>query len=107
MDGRVAAMAEAVDACATLPLLPLDPAECVDVLDAVVAAERRLGGLKLRLIHRIDAAEVAKKQGATSTAVWLRGRYRMAIGTAANSSTPPGRFAPARPCCGPRSCGVS
>jgi hypothetical protein len=82
MDGRVAAMAEAVDACATLSLFPLDPAGCVEVLDAVVAAERRLGGLKLRLVHRIDAYGIAKKQGATSTAVWVRGRYRIAIGTA-------------------------
>jgi hypothetical protein len=82
VDERVAVMAEAVDACAGLSLLPLDPAGCVEVLDAVIAAERRLGGLKLRLVRRIDAAEVASKAGATSTAVWLRGRYRLAIGTA-------------------------
>jgi hypothetical protein len=82
MDGRVAALAEAVDACATLPLWPLDPAECVEMLDAVVGAERRLLGLKLRLVRRIDAVGLPQKQGATSAAVWLRGRYRMAVGTA-------------------------
>src|SRR5262245_40347021 len=76
MDQRMVVMAEAVDACAAMPLWPLDPAGCVDALDAVVAAERTLAGLKLRLIRRIDAAEVAKHQGATSLAVWLRGRYR-------------------------------
>jgi hypothetical protein len=82
MDARVAVMAEAVDACATVPLWPLDAAGCIQTLDAVVAAERQLLGLKLRLVRRIDAGEMAKGQGATSTAVWLRGRYRIAVGTA-------------------------
>lgn len=75
-------MAEAVDACAATSLWPLSPAECVAALDAVVAAERKLAGLRLRLIRRVEVAEVAKTEGATSTAVWLRSRYRYAIGTA-------------------------
>jgi hypothetical protein len=82
MDQRVAVMAGAVDACAAMPLWPLADAGCVEALDAVVAAERRLAGLKLRLVRRVDAAGIAKAQGATSTTVWLRGRYRYAIGAA-------------------------
>jgi hypothetical protein len=82
VDGRVAAVVEAVDACATLPLWHLTSVECIETLDAVVAAERRLVGLKLRLVQRLDAAGVAKEQGATSTVVWLRDRYRIAVGTA-------------------------
>jgi hypothetical protein len=48
----------------------------------VVAAEQQLAGLRLRLIGHLDAAGVATGQGATSTAVWLRDRYRYPIGTA-------------------------
>jgi hypothetical protein len=82
MDRRVAVLAEAVDACAGVPLWPLSTGECVEALDAVVAAERVLAGLKLGLIGRVDTGQVAAAAGATSTAVWLRGRYRYAIGTA-------------------------
>jgi hypothetical protein len=82
MDRRLVVMAEAVDACAAVPLWPLEPAGCVEALDAVVAAERTLAGLKLRLIRRLDTADVAKGAGATSLAVWLRGRYRYTLGAA-------------------------
>jgi hypothetical protein len=82
VDQRVAAVAEAVDACATLPLWHLTSAECIETLDTVIAAERKLAGLKLRLVQRADAADMAKEQGATSTVVWLRDRYRIAVGTA-------------------------
>jgi hypothetical protein len=82
VDRRLVAMAEAVDACAGMPLRPLEPGECVAALDAVAAAERTLAGLKLRLIRRLDAADVATQEGATSLAVWLRGRYRYPLGTA-------------------------
>jgi hypothetical protein len=82
MDQRVAVMAEAVGACAAVPLWSLDAAGCVAALDAVVAAERTLAGLKLRLVRRIDTAGVARHEGATSLAVWLRGRYRYTLGTA-------------------------
>src|SRR5215210_6260065 len=73
VDERVAVMARAVDACTTLPVWPLSAAECVEALDVVVAAERQLVGVKLRLVQRVDAAEVAKDHGATSTLVWFRG----------------------------------
>ena len=72
-------MAQAVDACAGLSLWPLDPGGCVEALDAVIAAERQLVGLKLRLVGRIDATEVASKAGATSTAVWLRCAARRSV----------------------------
>jgi hypothetical protein len=40
-------MAEAVDACAAVSLWPLDAAGRIQTLDAVVAAQRQLLGLKL------------------------------------------------------------
>lgn len=87
MDQRVAVMASAVGACADLPLWPFAPVECVEVLDAVVAAERALAGLKLRLVRRLDAADMATEAGATSMAAWLRGRYRYSWGTARGLAT--------------------
>jgi len=79
MDRRVVVMAQAVDACA---MIPLESVECVSVLDAVVAAERTLAGLKLRLVRRLDVDDVAKRDGASSLAAWLRDRYRCTWGTA-------------------------
>jgi len=82
MDRRVATMAEAVGVCADVPLGLSSPAELVETLDAVVAAERMLTGVKLRLIRHIDAARVVKDAGASSMAAWLRGRYRYRLGVA-------------------------
>jgi hypothetical protein len=82
MDDRMAVLAEAVDACATISLGLKSPTELVELLDAVVAAERTLAGLKLRLIHCVHEADVATDAGATSLAVWLRGRYRHTLGMA-------------------------
>ena len=79
MDQRVAGMVEAIDACAAMPLESVDG---VPLLDAVIAAERTLAGLKLRLVRRLDVEEVAQRNGATSLAVWLRDRYRYTWGTA-------------------------
>ena len=75
-------MAEAVGVCADVPLGLSSPAELVETLDAVVAAERMLTGVKLRLIRHIDAARVVKDAGASSMAAWLRGRYRYRLGVA-------------------------
>ena len=75
-------MAAAVAACVGVQPWALEPAGCADALDAVVAAENQLAAVKLGLVRHIDAGGFAKEQGATSTAVWLRGRYRMAIGAA-------------------------
>jgi len=53
----MAVLAEAVDACATISLGLKSPTGLVELLDAVVAAERTLAGLKLRLIHRVHEAD--------------------------------------------------
>ncbi|MGN9809178.1 DUF222 domain-containing protein [Micromonospora sp. BQ11] len=46
-------------------------------LDTVHLLEQRLTALKLGLVREVDGRGLATRQGATSTAVWLRDRLRL------------------------------
>ncbi|MFI7575466.1 DUF222 domain-containing protein [Micromonospora sp. NPDC049497] len=55
----------------------LSDADVVASLDAVHALEQRLAAVKLGLVREVDGRGLATRQGATSTAVWLRERLRL------------------------------
>ncbi|MDT5037836.1 MAG: hypothetical protein QOE03_3021, partial [Micromonosporaceae bacterium] len=57
----------------------------VDCLDRVQALTDAVAAVRLSLIREVDGRGVAVGQGATSTAVWLRERYRISSGAAARS----------------------
>ena len=57
-------------------------AELPPGLDEVFAAEQALAAQRLAFIAQIDARGIAKREGAPSTAVWLRGRLRIDAGEA-------------------------
>ena len=75
-------VAEAVDALAARPVLPAGDATLIRRLEAVHRAIRRLSGVEVALVRQIDAAGVAVRVGAPSTAVWLGLRLLLAPGAA-------------------------
>ncbi|MET8094778.1 DUF222 domain-containing protein [Micromonospora sp. NPDC005220] len=56
--------------------------DLVAALDAAHRLEQRLAAVKLALVRELDGRGTATAQGASSTAVWLRGRLRLGIGAA-------------------------
>jgi hypothetical protein len=53
--------------------------ELVAAFDAAQAMVVELNAVLLRLVREIDARGIAKGEGASSTAVWIRNRYRVSI----------------------------
>ena len=82
MDDELDRVAEAVDALAARPVLPAGDATLIRRLEAVHRAIRRLSGVEVALVREIDAAGVAVRVGAPSTAVWLGLRLLLAPGAA-------------------------
>jgi hypothetical protein len=60
----------------------MSSAEVLAALDESDALSVELGAARLRLIREADARGLAASEGASSTAVWLRNRYRMSIQSA-------------------------
>ena len=56
--------------------------ELVDAVDVVQALVVEANAVLLRLVREVDARGVAKEQGASSTAVWLRDRHRVSVRSA-------------------------
>ena len=75
----VATIAEAVDECAATAVWTLPDGELVEALDELHVLQQRLAAVELRLVREFDGRGLAVAQGASSTAVWLRGRMRMSI----------------------------
>ncbi|HEX7745406.1 MAG TPA: DUF222 domain-containing protein [Micromonosporaceae bacterium] len=73
----LAQIAEAASACADVSVWALGDTELVAALDAVHMAEQRLAAVQLTLVREIDGRGLAKADGASSTAVWLRDRLRI------------------------------
>ena len=82
MEGELDRVVAAVDALATRPVLPAGDATLIRRLEAVHRAIRRLSGVELALVREIDAAGVAARAGAPSTAVWLTLRLMLTPGAA-------------------------
>ncbi|HET8658284.1 MAG TPA: DUF222 domain-containing protein, partial [Micromonosporaceae bacterium] len=77
-----AMIAEAVDAWEATTTWALSDDELVNGLDELHVAQRRLAAVQLSLVRELDGRGLAVAQGASSTAVWLRGRMHMSIGAA-------------------------
>jgi Domain of unknown function (DUF222) len=73
---------EAVDDCLDLPAWALCGQDLLDCLDAAWAVQQKVNALLLGLIREIDGAGLAREQGATCTAAWLRGRLHLSPGAA-------------------------
>ncbi|NJC81998.1 DUF222 domain-containing protein [Planosporangium mesophilum] len=58
------------------------PPAVVEQLDQVHVIVQQVAALQLALVRQADALGIPAAQGATSTAAWLRGRYRISPGAA-------------------------
>ncbi|HZN16863.1 MAG TPA: DUF222 domain-containing protein [Micromonosporaceae bacterium] len=77
-----AMIARAVDEYAATAVWALPDDELVDALGELHVLQQRLAAVNLALVREVDGRGLAVAQGASSTAVWLRGRMRMSIGVA-------------------------
>jgi len=74
--------AKAIGDCASSSAWGLSDGELVSALDAVQVLEQRLAAVKLGLVREVDGRGLAVAQGASSTVVWLRQRFRMSVTSA-------------------------
>ncbi|HZN20331.1 MAG TPA: DUF222 domain-containing protein, partial [Micromonosporaceae bacterium] len=82
MRAATAMIAQAVDACVGTAAWALSDGELVEALEQLQVEQQRLAAVNLALVREVDGRGLAVAQGASSTAVWLRGRMRMSIGAA-------------------------
>src|SRR5262245_12283795 len=82
MREALARAARAVGDCVESSVWGLSDGELVAAVDGVHLVERQLAAVKLARVRELDGRGVAVAQGASSTAVWLRGRLRMSIAAA-------------------------
>jgi hypothetical protein len=73
---------EVLSPCVDAPSWALSEADLLGCLDAVQLLEQRLAAVKLTLVREVDGRAVAGGHGASSTAAWLRGRWRVSVGAA-------------------------
>jgi hypothetical protein len=66
---------ELVDA----PVWPLSDAELVATLLAMHREQQRLAAVQLALVREVDGRGLAAREGASGTAVWLRGRLNLTV----------------------------
>src|SRR6187399_3227014 len=60
----------------------LTPDEVIADLDVLMSWLAQAEAALLARVREVDGQGIARRDGATSTAVWLRNRYRMALPTA-------------------------
>ncbi|MEU8110945.1 DUF222 domain-containing protein [Micromonospora sp. NPDC048947] len=82
MFGGLAQADDAVGACTTAAIWALPEHELIAALDAAHHLEQRLAAVKLTLVRELDGRGTARRQGASSTAVWLRERLRLTVSAA-------------------------
>ncbi|MET7861949.1 HNH endonuclease signature motif containing protein [Micromonospora taraxaci] len=70
---------DAVAACVDAAAWSLPEHELVAALDAAHRLQQRLAAVTLTLVREIDGRGLARAQGASTTAVWLRERLRMTV----------------------------
>jgi hypothetical protein len=76
---RVVGVEDRLAVLAGARLWALSSPEVVAALDQAQALAVELNAVLLRLVREIDARGIAKSAGASSTAVWIRNRYRVSI----------------------------
>ncbi|MFY1616925.1 DUF222 domain-containing protein [Micromonospora sp. WMMD736] len=69
----------AVAVSAAAPVWALAEHDLVAALDAAHRLEQQLAAVKLALVRELDGRGIARAQGASSTAVWLRDRLRLTV----------------------------
>jgi hypothetical protein len=82
VDGFGQAAAVGVDGLVDAPVWSLSDADLVAALDAAYAAQVRMAAVTARLAREVDARGLAVAEHATSTAAWLRERWRVSRHTA-------------------------
>jgi hypothetical protein len=83
MEEVLAQAQRSLTAALTTPLFGLSPAQLVSSVDTCCRLRSMVDSLFLSVLRQADVQNVAREQGATSTAVWLAGRQRIAHKTAA------------------------
>ncbi|MFB9237981.1 DUF222 domain-containing protein [Plantactinospora siamensis] len=77
MIDAAAGVMRAARACADASVWPLPDAGLIATLDTIHRAERLLAAAKLTVVREVDGRGLARVQGASSTAVWMRDRLRI------------------------------
>jgi Domain of unknown function (DUF222) len=80
--GVLDAVDEALDGGTDLALWALGDAELEAVLERTLRQAARLAEFELRLVAEADGRDLGRRLGASSTALWLRGRLRIRLGDA-------------------------
>ncbi|RZT78914.1 uncharacterized protein DUF222 [Micromonospora violae] len=70
---------DAVAACVDAAAWALSEDDLVGALEAAHRLEQRLAAVKLALVREVDGRGIARAQGASCTAVWLRERLRLTV----------------------------
>ncbi|MGW3853324.1 DUF222 domain-containing protein [Micromonospora arida] len=70
---------DAVAACADAAAWALPEHDLIAALDAAHRLQQRLAAVTLALVREIDGRGTARAQGASCTAVWLRGRLQLTV----------------------------
>ncbi|RAO50469.1 uncharacterized protein GAR06_00386 [Micromonospora saelicesensis] len=70
---------DAIAACVDAPAWPLPEHDLIAALDAAHRLQQRLAAVTLALIREVDGRGIARNQGASCTAVWLRERLRLTV----------------------------
>src|SRR5689334_15744539 len=83
MRDGLAEIERAVESCLPVRAYALSASDVVDRLDRVQAVSQRMCAMRLALVAEVEGRAVAAEQGASSTAAWLRERFRISPGAAA------------------------
>jgi hypothetical protein len=78
----VNALSDTLDSSAEADIWALTDDDLGDAVEACERLSARMAELGLRLVREVDARDLAGRQGATSTAAWLRHRLRLRPGDA-------------------------
>src|SRR5215468_6832936 len=71
-----------MDRCLSVPLFARSSQQLVGYLDRLQAHQQRLAAVQAALVRELEVLGVPGRRGATSTAAWLRSRYRISPGAA-------------------------
>jgi hypothetical protein len=82
VEEALATLNEAMGRCLAVPLFARSSKQLVGYLDRLQAHQQRLAAMQAALVRELEVLEVPGRRGATSTAAWLRSRYRMSPGAA-------------------------
>src|SRR5689334_10706364 len=82
MREALAEMKRAIESCLPVRAYALSAGDVMNCLDDVHLLEQRLTAVRLALVAEVEGRALAAEQGASSTAAWLRERFRISPGAA-------------------------